>query len=184
MKNLAWTIINYLFFFYYQIKFSRIIYSLNTKKNLVFIDIDNTIADTWPTLKSTKFKNEFERHLNIPVHFGMKKFIESNFKNDNYKIIYLSARNYRFIGVTNKWLSTNEFNINDFSVVLVNKPSLKLYFLKKAINNNFNVIYIDDLSYNHENYKVKFYTPIISIIEKMKITYIGYDKILEINNVA
>lgn len=183
MKKWIVTLINYTLFTYYKVYFSIIIYGLDKSVKIVFIDIDNTIADTWPTLKSKEFKGEKDRHKKLKPFDGMRDYINSHYKNNSHKIIYLTARYFNLIPITKTWLAKNNFLIKDAKLLLVSKPKLKLYFLKKAVEMKYKTIYIDDLSYNHENGEVKFYNAVLSEVSDMNIDYIGYDEIKKINNV-
>lgn len=182
MKRAIITLINYACLFYFKCRFAISIRFFIKHKKIVFIDIDNTIADTWPTIGDKKYKNEYDRNLNIPVYQGMKKYIEKHYKNSSYHLVYLTARNYRLIRVTNSWLHKNNFLNSNSSVIVVSRPELKLYFLKQALANHYETTYIDDLSYNHERNEIKYYDSIINEVNSLPITYIGYSKILEINN--
>ena len=178
--------INYTLFTYYKVYFSTILFGLNKSVKIVFIDIDNTIADTWVTLKSNKFTNEKDRHQKLKPFDGMRTFIKNQYRDNNnsYKIIYLTARYFTVIPITKQWLNKNHFFENPDSLIVVSKPKLKLYFLKLAVKKKYDVIYIDDLSYNHENGETKFYDAIISEINTMNIDYKGYNEIKKINNVG
>ena len=182
MKRAALIIINVACLYYFKLKFFLLLHFIIKQKKIVFIDIDNTIANTWPTIGNKLYKNEFDRNLNIPVHQGMKKYIERHYKNSSYYLIYLTARNYRLISVTNTWLHKNDFVNSDSSVIVVFHPNLKLYFLKRALAKNYEITYIDDLSYNHEHNEIKYYDYIIDEVKLLPLKYIDYNKILEINN--
>jgi FMN phosphatase YigB (HAD superfamily) len=133
MKKNILVLINYSYLFYFKIKFFIFLNLLIEHKKIVFIDIDNTIADTWPTIGNKLYKNEFERNLNIPIHQGMRKHIDNNYKHNDYYLVYLTARNYRLIPITHKWLNKHDFTNINSSVVVVSHPKYKLYFIKQAI---------------------------------------------------
>lgn len=183
MKKLILDIINSTLYNFYKCKLIIQLAFINKNQTLVFIDIDNTIADTWPSIKSAKYSNEFERHKNLIAFEGMKKYIQSQFRGGQHKVIYLTARYFNLINVTKSWLLSNGFFYRKDNLILISKPRLKPTFLKLAINKNYKVIYIDDLSYNHENGEIKFYENVIKEVEAMSVSYIGYKEINKINNV-
>jgi len=160
------------------------IYQFNNSiinKKIVFIDIDNTIADTWPTLKNNSSENEVKRHLKLSVFPGMKNFINEKFRNSDFQIYFISARKSNLFKITLTWLKRNDcFRDND-RLILVSRPEKKLFYLKYVLKKKFDVIYIDDLSYNHENNEIKFYDDIIAIVKKLNIQYIGFYEIYKIN---
>ncbi len=182
MKKFILGGINLIFYIYYKYK---LIFELSfDRKNqtIVFVDIDNTIADTWPSIKNSEYSNEVDRHENLKAFEGMKVFIQSKFRDDQHKLIYLTARCFNLIKVTHRWLRANGFFYKDDSVILVSTPLNKIDYIKLALFRKFNVVYIDDLSYNHENNKIQFYSSIINEIKDLNISYIGYDEINKINN--
>ena len=183
MKRKIILTVELFFLIFYKLKFIVFLnYKIKNKK-IVFVDIDNTIADTWPTLIGGNYKNDFDRHSRIPLFSGMKNFINSNYSNESYTIIYLSARSFRLYNVTNNWLHGNNISYSNSLLILVPKLIFKLYFLKKALNKKFEIVYIDDLSYNHERNDIKFYDSIINEVKKLKVNYIGFEEINKINNV-
>lgn len=147
--------------------------SLNrNKKNYIF-DIDNTVANTWPTL-NLEWKSEVERLSQIrPIE---KIILEIKFLEKSNNIIYLTARDFRFKDVTVNWLRNQGLYANYKNVYLVPNPTIKYKWLR-AIGIHYDVVFIDDMSYNHENGIVKYYESIINKIIKLPIRYIGYSEI-------
>jgi hypothetical protein len=182
MKKLILDIINLTLYNYYKFKLIIQIAFIRENQTIVFIDIDNTIADTWPSIKSKKYSNEIDRHKNLTVFDGMKDYIQSNFRGGQHQVIYLTARHFNLIYVTKSWLVNNGFFYAKDCLILISKPTLKPSFIKLAIKKNLKVIYIDDLSYNHENGHVRFYENVIKEIEVLNVSYIGYKEINKINN--
>lgn len=106
----------------------------------------------------------------------MKKLI-NNIKKKNKRIVILTAREYWYIGITKKWLSS--CNIGYDLLVVVPNPSKKIELLSAV---NFDCIYYDDMSFNHEKGKVLYYKKEINDILKMKnIKYFDYVEIQKIN---
>ena len=81
--------------------------------------------------------------------------------------------------VTYRWLKKNGLSFNVFNVILVPKAKDKLWFLS-LFSKNSNVVYFDDLSYNHENGQVLYYQEVIKNVNKLKLNYYNYKDILEI----
>jgi hypothetical protein len=152
------------------------------------VDIDNTIADTWRTLTPqyrTKFASEQERILTIPPLAGMKGRFDG--LTPQTRVVFLSARTYWSAWVTKKWLAQHGFSKPDSVMVLVEHPKDKVALLRKVLEKNrtpqYKITFFDDLSYNHENDDIRFYEPEIADIQRLPIQYVGYDKLLQINNV-
>lgn len=142
---------------------------LKKKKKVVFFDIDNTVADTWQSL-ILKFPSEKKRILSLP-HFQKVVDLIKKYEKDKFLIIFLSVRPYSQYISTKKWIQN--IGINNFNLFLVKKPEDKLKFLEKI---PYNTSFYDDLSYNHENGEIKFYSDVINKLSALQnITYFDYD---------
>jgi hypothetical protein len=164
---------NLLFFIFkcFEIKFSH--------DRVFVIDIDNTIADTWPTLLITnRFSSEKNRYASLEPFISIKDFIDNDLCKISDKKIFLSARDHRNFDVTLSWLKDNGFFDDNSELYLVPNAYSKIPYLKSLILFKFSIVYLDDLSYNHENGEVRFYESIIEFAMKSKyIKYIGYKQI-------
>jgi len=145
-------------------------------RKIWIVDIDNTIADTWPILQSGH-GSTYKRLKKLKVLKGMrKKIVETD-----ATVIFLTARKYHHFFSTRKWLRDNGFPTSFFNVILVPRPEHKLSYLN-SVAGFFDVSYFDDMSYNHENNEVKFYTECINAIRKLPITYYDYHYLRLINS--
>ena len=75
----------------------------------------------------------------------------------------------------------NLHEIREIPLFLVPRAEDKLPYLNKALEYATRITYYDDLSYNHENGEVKFYSNVITELKKLRITYIGYQEINKVN---
>jgi hypothetical protein len=146
-------------------------------KELWLVDIDNTIADSAITFKQ-QWSSEKERLLAIQPLEGMRNKLLA--AGENTCIIYISARNYLHAGVTKQWLIANGFPGNGDNLVIVPGAADKLPYLQKAVDQH-QVVFFDDLTYNHESDELKFYTPIIEAVRQMKLQYVDYHQLQQIN---
>lgn len=153
----------------------------NVQKDIYIFDIDNTIADTWPSL-IVKYHNEKSRLLNLPFFQKIKEILLRLDSDKNVKLIFMTARHYRYFFITYRWLKNLGLSVNYKDVIIVSNPAEKLWLLKRIKTNKL-VYYFDDLSYNHENGEIKFYHQEIKDLENLPfICHIGYHKIKEIHN--
>ena len=137
--------------------------------NVLVCDIDNTVADQMKSLISLHDKTpdniylekaySLEEILNYEV---LNYSIEGVklFKNNNYKIIWLTARKKKFEEATRSWLKKNNFPIDE--LILVDKIANKI----DVINQICPDIIIDDCHYNQHNLKPLLSTNFIKAIEK------------------
>jgi hypothetical protein len=177
LKNIIFskTLRIYLFSIKYLFKFK--IYFQNPTVFYI-VDIDNTIADTWPTLISSN--NDFLRYENLPVFHKMIHFLKFKMQDKKIFFLFLSARNPIYFYVTKKWLKKNGFSSSNLILVPKAKDKLKII---KAIPNRKKIFIYDDLSFNHENGEVKFYSEIISEIKNMKhVNYFDYEYLKQYQN--
>ncbi len=169
MKNILKKIIQ----FYFHFKFSLLVRKSN--KPIVIIDIDNTIADTWPSINA-HWKSIFERHIALKPFKKVIEFINTEYSPKNYTWVYLTSRKYQLRGVTKKWLIENNMQVSN-NIIIVQSPKEKVELYKKYLNKSF--VLFDDLSYNHENGIVKFYENEIDYIRTSKhIIYFGYNQLI------
>lgn len=148
------------------------------KKSIIFIDIDNSIANTWPFLNNSSFNIKY-----IPPLNGSIRFIKKNFDPNLFEIVFLSHREVKFYRKTLYWLKNyfdNSVSLN--MLFLVPYPLWKLYYFKLSLILKFNVFVFDDLSRNHENGQILYYGDIIQKINSLDIKYYNYEFIIKINN--
>jgi uncharacterized HAD superfamily protein len=148
------------FVWFYQNKYLRI----------VVFDLDNTVA-YYNYSNSTRNELLSYRLKTMKVYTGVLKLMLA-YKKKNYRILILTARDYRFYNVTRNWLKKN--NVPFDKLILVHSPTLKKSILKQTQNV---VTYYDDLSYNHENNHIQFYNELISYFnEKDNIKYFSLNQ--------
>ena len=152
-------------------------YSLRGK-DILILDIDNTLAYTFESLVSEKNKSNEDRLSTLAAKNNVISYIENKYP--QYSKIFLSARSYRYYWITFKWLKINRLNFNLFNILLVPKANDKLWFLN-LFSKTSSVVYFDDLSYNHENGEVLYYQHVIENVKNIEIIYYGYKDILEID---
>ena len=159
-------------FIYFYLKYFFLVYF---RKRIVIFDIDNTIADTWPSFLE-KYKNERERLNNLKPFKNIVKLV-LNYSEAGNEVIFLSARDYKFYKLTKKWITNN--CIKNFQLILVSNPYEKLILLK--IFKDKDIIFYDDLSHSHEKGFILFYDDVFNEIKKLKkIKHVGYKELLNL----
>jgi hypothetical protein len=155
----------------------------HTSKSVVFVDIDNTIANTWPLFQQHQCINQ-QLVREVAAFSGMKHFLLQEYFSKDISVIYISARPLRLYVATKKWLIKNQFWQRGSKLVLVSQPQQKLKYLQEAVKLNLFVTFIDDLSYNHENGTIRYYDDIIHLLKQMNVTYLDNHWIQSINHAA
>ena len=153
-----------------------------TKKidSIYIFDIDNTLANTWVSF-TYGFDNEKERLKGLSVFLGMRRFI-LQLKESGEDVIFLSARNFLYFGLTLNWLNSVGIAVRKKDLFLVNTAAEKLLFLKLLAGKK--VVFVDDMSYNQENGEEKLRIELINKIKKLPyVNFWDLKKINEINKV-
>lgn len=160
-------------------RFKRSLKNIDQKDVVYLVDIDNTLADTWPSLKNYVYRNEKHRYASLSIFIGMRNFVLDKMRAEK-KVVFISARSYFDYCSTIKWLSGNGLESN--IVILVNKAEGKLDYVKILLNRGISVVYVDDMSYGHEHGEVKYYEKMILKLNELPIEYLGIKEIELINS--
>ncbi|WP_316791786.1 hypothetical protein [Pedobacter frigoris] len=179
MKQRAKIILFSVFGLYFKRKFRKLIKGVSKCSRIYLVDIDNTLAHTWPSLKDYVYRGENHRYRSLSIFLGMRKFIIEKIRNDE-KIIFISARSYFNFRTTRDWLKSN--GLPGDQVILVANPDDKLEYISELLYRGINVVYIDDLSHSHEYGSVKLYGELILDVKELPIEYLGIDEIELINS--
>lgn len=159
----------------YHFRFSRI--ASNSSREIVVIDIDNTIANTWPSM-NMKWKDTYERHESLKPFNNVINFINSNYPHTEFQWIFLTSRKYPLLNTTRNWLIKSNMIVNG-NLIIVQSPAEKIQLFKKYLTKSF--VYFDDLSYNHENGAIKFYEDEINYVKSREdIVYYGYPELIKL----
>lgn len=172
--ELAKKIIYQIIFHFFFLKFFFLVLLRN---RIIIFDIDNTVADTWPSLLKKNI-NEKERLSNLRPFKSVVKLI-LNYNKKGERIIFMSARNYKFYNTTKSWIKAN--CIEHFSLILVSNVYEKLKLLK--IFKNKNITFYDDLSHSHEKGVILFYDDVLKELKELNhVKYFGYNELLLLQN--
>lgn len=163
----------------FKVRFRWLIRKVDEQSSVYLVDIDNTLANTWPSLKDYVYKNENHRYRSLPIFMGMRDFIRSK-AGQNVKVIFISARSYFSYRVTCRWLISN--GLSGDEVILVAKPDDKLEYISELLYRRINVVYIDDLSHSHELGMMQLYEELILDLKQLPIQYLGVNEIELINS--
>jgi hypothetical protein len=149
-----------------------------SNRRKLLLDIDNTLADTWPSLSQT-WESEQSRHLALAPILPVIQYLQSRYSVDEYDWIFLTSRKYNMRKATIEWLRSQQLPARNGNVILVQSPAEKVELIKKYLKQP--AAYYDDLSYNHEKGEVRFYHNEIAEIKRIAIVeFFGYGEINEI----
>lgn len=166
---------------WYRLQFRLVVWRIDKQRHVYLVDIDNTLADTWPTLNPRQHRSERERMASLAIFMGMRRYILDLLGDRRNKVIFLTARNILAHPVTFEWLKRNKIDVAFTDVIVVSSASEKLRYIKLIRNKKYKMTYIDDLSYNHEYGDMKFYERVIAEVDGLGIVYLGLKDINRIN---
>jgi len=164
---------------WFRYRFRRMLDRADDRTKVYLVDIDNTLAHSWPSLQQYVYRNEQHRYASLPIFIGMRNFILDKIR-QRHRVVFISARSYQSYFTTCKWLIS--CGIRASELILVPGANLKLFYINYLISKGIPVVYIDDLSYNHEHGEVKLYDDLIREVSCMSIDYFGIREIDLINS--
>jgi len=141
--------------------------------DIFIVDIDNTVANTFPLLlQDSCLKLVYQR---ANCFSNVVDFINEQ-RHAGKAVFFLSARDSQYYKVTEDWLNRNVFGgFNE--LLLVSSANEKLIYLKLLVFCKKKVFYIDDLSYGHETGTVRYFDNLIRRVSELPIVYIGYPEL-------
>ena len=143
---------------------------------IVVLDIDNTIADAWPSFLRP-FDSQRSRLASLEVLPNVKGVAHDAPVAEGATIIYLSHRNLWEWPVTYRWLRGNGFAVRPDRVLVVPSAAAKVPYLRRLARGR-HVTFWDDLSRGHETGEIEFYTDVIDLLAGVSLTYRGWDDIV------
>jgi len=164
--------------FYFN-QFKRVLNQQTSYNSLHIFDLDNTLAHTYPNLHQSNTAKMYE---DLPTHKRLVDLANKTLADNKSFFVVLSARDYKYKTATKAWLNKH-LDKKDVPLFLVPKAKDKLPYLDKAVSSFETVTYYDDLSYNQENDNIQFYDSVIRAVNKMPLTYFGYEDISKLYEV-
>lgn len=158
---------------------ARLTASRTAGRPLVVLDIDNTLADSWPSFLRS-WPGERERLASLTVLPGVKTVAHDEPVEAGAAVAFVSYRNVWDWPVTFAWLRRNGFAVRWWNLILVNSPEEKLRHLRRWVPGRA-VTYWDDLSYGHESGEVRFHADVIAEVERLDLRYHGYGDIIALS---
>lgn len=147
-------------------------------ERIVVLDIDNTLADAWPTFL-VPHASEAERLASISPLPGMKLATHDRALAEGALVAYVSHRNLWHYPVTFRWLRDQGYSVSPANLMLVSSPALKPAILRVLAADRELVVW-DDLSAGHETGTVRHYDDVRAEVEAIATEYFGLESINEV----
>lgn len=149
---------------------------------IVALDIDNTIADSWPSFLVAD-RGHLERLSSIEPLPNVKAVAHDRPLSEGATVVFLSHRNLWEWPVTFRWLRRHGFAAHWWNVVLVPSPAAKVPLVRRLAPGR-EVTYWDDLSYGHETGTINFYAEVVDALAGVSLTYKGWDDIVTLSGLG
>jgi len=147
------------------------------------LDIDNTLADSWPTL-TAPVASERERLAGLALLPGMRATAHDPAIATGDVVVYLSHRPLWFAPLTLHWLRSAGYDASPLRVILVPSAAAKIGFLRRLADGSRQVDYWDDLSHGTERGTTELYAEVIDAVRSLPVTYHGLDEIAAVVSAA
>ena len=146
---------------------------------IVVLDIDNTIADAWPSFLQP-YDSQRSRLASLEVLPNVKAVAHDAPRDQGATIVYLSHRNLWEWPVTYRWLGAHGFSVRPGRLLLVPSAAAKVPYLRRLARGR-DVTFWDDLSRGHETGEIEFYAEVIELLAGVSLTYRGWDDIVTLS---
>lgn len=162
-------VLNRFFKFYFFLKSIIICLKILFKslgKDLLILDLDNTVVLTAEWLYQNNSKNLELAYERASLNKSLITHIETQYSKEQFYYFIVSARTYHNYRLTKKWILENLESILPLEFILVSSAKRKMllynFFCFKKI------VIFDDLTFNHENLPIKKYNKIEEILRRKK----------------
>jgi hypothetical protein len=144
-------------------------------RRVTVIDIDNTLADAWPSYL-VEWSSHRDRLRSLTVLPGMRVAAHDAALARGDLVVFLSHRNWWEWGLTRRWLLENGFAVGVANLVLVASPADKIDHLRTMVSGG-PVLLWDDLTHAQESGEPQHYVEVVDEVRALGLEYHGYDEI-------
>ena len=139
---------------------------------IVVLDVDNTLADSWPTFART-WPGERARLDAIEPLRSVKAVAHDAAVERGDAVLFLTHRGWRHWEQTVRWLRRHGFAASPLNVVLVARPADKIGHLRRLARAG-PVTYWDDLSHSHELGEPVLHAEVIAAVGRLDVDHVGW----------
>ncbi len=149
----------------------RIVSALFKHRRVLVLDIDNTIADSWPTLVAPSV-DERQRLSTLALLPGMKAHTFDRAQRRGDLVVFLSHRSLRWWLVTWRWLRAHHMSVSPLCLWCVPGAEHKVELLATLCAHHEVEVW-DDLHHLHETGTAQAYRSVIEALESLPLEYHG-----------
>lgn len=145
------------------------------RQRLIMFDIDNTLADSWPSLLINTWSDQNQRLRHLAVFLRMRRLVLALQQSPFNHVVFITARSNFSWRCTHAWLASIGIRVNPWAVIITRTADDKLDLIRAA---KAPVVYlVDDLSAEHETGQVVIRNDLIEQIQRLPVRYFGKDQI-------
>ncbi|HKY14505.1 MAG TPA: hypothetical protein VJM33_06235 [Microthrixaceae bacterium] len=144
-------------------------------RRVTVIDIDNTLADAWPSYL-VEWSSHRDRLRSLTVLPGMRVAAHDAALARGDLVVFLSHRNWWEWGLTRRWLHANGFAVGVANLVLVASPADKIDHLT-ALSEGGPVAVWDDLTHAQETGEPQQYAEVVDAFAMLGVEHHGFAEI-------
>jgi hypothetical protein len=151
------------------------------RRGVTVLDIDNTLADTWPSYLDDWPDHRSRLRGLVPLP-GMRAAAYDTAIARGDVVIFLTHRNWWEWRLTLRWLRDEGYPVSVAHLVLVASPGDKIAHLQRLVGTGSPVTYWDDLSHGQESGRPQRYVEVVAAVESLRLEsgrleYHGVDEI-------
>lgn len=154
---------------------------------IVVLDIDNTIADSWPSFAG-RYPSERARLASLPPLPNIKAVAHDQPLAAGATVVFLSHRHPWEWSVTYRWLRRHGFDAHWWNVLLVPSAMAKVPYLRRFASGGGArgraVTVWDDLSRAHETGAIVFYDEVLELVRGISLTSYGWADIVAVTGLG
>lgn len=148
------------------------------ERALVVLDVDNTLADTWPTLIGRR-RSHRRRLRDVEPLPGIRAVAHDRARSDGAGVVFLTHRPLWCRRVTRRWLRRHGYAATRRNVVLVGRPASKVRLIRRLSSGRRTTVW-DDLTWGHEDGQVRRHRDVIDAIGRLGVEHRGWDEIVAV----
>jgi hypothetical protein len=145
------------------------------RRRLILFDIDNTLADSWPSLLINSWSDQNQRLRYLAVFLRMRRLVLALQQSPFNRVVFITARSNFSWRSTSNWLSSIGIRVKPWAVIITRTADDKLDLVRAA---RAPVVYlVDDLSAGHETGQTLIRHDLIEEIRRLPVRYYSKDQI-------
>lgn len=151
-------------------------------RELVVLDVDNTLADTWPTLVGPE-RSHRRRLRDVAPLPAIGAVAHDEPRARGASIVFVTHRPLWCRRLTRRWLRRHGYAATPWNVVLVARPAAKVAAIRR-MSRGRRVTVWDDLTWGHETGAVRRYDEVVEALQELGVDLRGWEQIVAVTGLG